>query len=344
MKVLKKTERGSRVERRVNPDSRYNLGIMILSICVVVLTVGLGIATFFLTIRSEEQTTVPDLRGMALENALLRLEERGLFQRLQLHYSQDPTDKGTILGQEPDPGATVKVGKRILLKVSRGAIVERMENFIGWNLDDLETHIKSLASVYGSLIELTKPVVGVYDNSEPGTILEQKPIPGTELVVGTTLHLVVSKGPQGDNFKVLDYTDMAYQDAIDSLARTNTPFMFTSNPPEDGETPGTIISQFPTIGTVVPRGTIIQLVLAEPEEELDGEVFGIFRGDLPILEFPASVLVEAVHPDGTVKVLMQTNHPGGSISIPYLEPVNTTIRVITGSTTAITYTIREFAQ
>ena len=44
--------------------------------------------------------------------------------------SSDPENKGTILGQEPHPGALVKAGRKITLKVSRGAILDRIENYI----------------------------------------------------------------------------------------------------------------------------------------------------------------------------------------------------------------------
>lgn len=328
--------------RQEDPEKRYYKTVILLSVGIIVLMVAAGLITFFLTLQSEEQTMVPDLEGLELENALLSLEERALVPKIQLRYSNDPLEKGTVIGQEPLPGTSLKAGSRILLKVSKGSAIEKLDDFIGWNLDDLEAHLKSLVTIYGPLLSIERPVVSVYDDSPSGTILEQKPVPGTDLVELTPLQLVVSKGPFGQTWTVLDYQSMTYDEVITSVVKTNIPFMFTSRPAKgDDEVPGTVVSQSPEKDNVVPTGTFMQFVIAEPEEIPEGYIFGILERTLPEFEVPVRLLVEAVSPLGEVKTLFSMRHPGGPVTVPYLEPENTTLRIIVGDQAPISYTIRE---
>ena len=143
------------------------------------LAVIAALVAFFMTINSAEQTMVPNLKGKELANALIELQDRGLYPRVQLRYSSNPADKGTILGQEPSPGTMMKSGREVTLQVSRGAVIDRVENYIGWKLTDLELHLQTLSTTYGPLLKLQTPVTSVFDNSPAGTIIQQSPAPGT---------------------------------------------------------------------------------------------------------------------------------------------------------------------
>ena len=321
-------------------EKRYYKTVVFLSLGIILLMVTAGLITFFLTIRSEEQTMVPDLEGMELENALLSLEERALFPKIQLRYTNDPLEKGTVIGQEPLPGTSLKANSRILLKVSKGSAIEKLDNFIGWNLDDLEAHLKSFSSIYGPLLSIERPVVKVYGELPAGTILQQKPPSGTDLVGPTPLKLVVSKGPFGTTKTVLNYVGLTYSEVITSVIKTNIPFVFTSRPAREKDRPGEVVSQSPEKGAEVPSGTFMQFVIAEPKEIPEGHLFGILERTLPEYETPVRLIVEAVSPRREVKTLFAMRHPGGLVTVPYLEPENTTIRIIVGDQAPINYTLR----
>lgn len=323
-----------------DPEKRYYKTVILLSIGIIILMVAAGLIAFFLTLDSEELTMVPDLEGVELENALLSLDERALYPKVQLRYSNDPTDKGTILDQEPLPGTSLKAGSRVLLVVSKGSAIEKLDDFVGWNLDDLEAHLKSLVTIYGPLLTIERPVMSIYNEAPAGTVLEQKPLPGTDLVELTPLQLVVSKGRFGQTWTVLDYEGMTYSEVIQSVVKTNIPFVFTSRKAERNEVPGTVVSQSPEKDEVVPTGTFMQYVIAVPEELEDGMVFGILERTLPQYEVPVRLLVEAVSPAGDVKRLFSMRHPGGPVTVPYTEPENTTIRIIVGDQEPITYLVK----
>ena len=324
-----------------DPEKRYFKTIVLVSIGIIILMIAAGLTAFVITIQSDELTMVPNLEGVELENAIISLEERALFASIQLRYTNDPGEKGMVISQDPVPGTSVKANSRVLLKVSKGSPIENLDDFTGWDLDDLEAHLRSMVNIYGPLLSIKRPVVSVYDDAPTGTILEQKPEPGTQLSELTELELVVSRGPFGQTVTVLDYVGLTYPEVIESVVKTNIPFIFTSREMKRGEEPGAVVSQSPPVDEVVPRGTIMQFEIAEPEELEDNMVFGILERTLPEYEVPVRLIVEAVSPLGVVKNLFSMRHPGGLVTVPYLEPEDTQIRIIIGDQSPITYTVRK---
>jgi beta-lactam-binding protein with PASTA domain len=269
---------------------------------------------------------VPDVKGMELANAIIELQDKGLYAGVQLRYSQKLSEKGTVIGQEPSPGSIVKAKSRVSLKVSKGAAVEKLDNYVGWNIEELEAHLKSLESVYGPLLKLKKPYIRVYDEKPAGTIIEQKPEPGTELTVLTELELVVSKGPEGQTTAVREYAEMGWQEAFREVISEGHPFIFTVNRSAEGE-PGTIISQSPPPEQEVSSSTLRQLIVKPPEEIEDGHRFGILERELPEYQVAVPITVHAILPNGEKEEMISFSHKGGLLTIPYLQEKGSTIVV-----------------
>lgn len=305
-------------------ESRFFRMVVYFSLGTIGLALLAAAITFVLTLEGREETMVPDMRGMELPNAIIELQDKGLYGTVQLRYSNKLSDKGTVLGQEPVPGAVVKAKSEVLLRVSKGASVEKLDNFVGWNINELETHLKSLESVYGPLLELKKPYIRVYDESPVGTILEQKPDPGTELTVLTELELVVSKGPEGQITEVRDYTGMEWRNALSEIVSAGHPFVFTVTNQDQGD-PGTVVAQSPEPENEVPSETLRQLMIKAPEELEEEYRFGIIDRDLPEYPVPVPILVELIKTTGEKEQLISFSHKGGLLTIPYLEEVGSTI-------------------
>ena len=155
-----------------DPDKRFYRTFIVFGAGIIIIMMIAGLTTFFLSLKGIEQTMVPDITGLEVENALVELEEKALYSSVQLRYTQNIEDKGLVVGQDPAPGTSVRAGSRVILKVSKGSAVEKLDNYVGWNIDDLEAHIiKSMVSIYGPLLSVKKPIIRIYDNAESGTIL-----------------------------------------------------------------------------------------------------------------------------------------------------------------------------
>ena len=92
--------------------------------------------TFLIVLRGAEEVMIPDVTNQRLEQAVIELQDRGINTRIQLKYSSRPSDKGTVIAQVPKPGTIRKAGSSVVLKVSKGTIIDK--------IDDLEQEIEEL--------------------------------------------------------------------------------------------------------------------------------------------------------------------------------------------------------
>jgi len=304
-------------------DSRW-LRILIL---VAVLTIGLlvvaGISAFLLTLQGEEQTMTPEVRGKEIVDALIDLQEKGLFAHIQVRYSSDPTLKGKVMDQRPQAGSLVKAGKRVTLVVSQGAIVDKVEDFVGQDLSDVRTHLATLFATYKPLLRIQEPVSYVFNSAPAGTILEQQPVAGTALTSLTDLILIVSRGPETPSVKLASYRGISFHQAVTLLARDNVPFIFKVVPPEQGQTREFVVTQNPAPGTDVEPNTVVELTIAEPSpKNAKGQIFGMFECSLPMYPVWVEISFEVQALTGERRTIFSMMHPGGKIAIPYYEEPN----------------------
>ncbi|MFP4362811.1 MAG: PASTA domain-containing protein [Spirochaetia bacterium] len=314
-----------------NKDDQIDVRYFKISIFALVgfsaFMVTVGLLTFFLFLQAPEETMVPDLIGMELENALVNLQERELYPNVQLRFSSDPSTKGQIIEQDPPSGTLATAGRQINIVVSKGAVVDRVENYVGQDLNELRVYLQTLFTTYRPLLTIQEPVTYVYNEAPPGTILEQSPEPGTELTDLTEMELIVSRGPQGEAINVPHFVGRNFQDVLNTVTRQQIPFYFNRRPPEENEEPGTVISQDPVGGTEIERGQTVSLTMVDPENIPEGRVFTIFQANLPNYALYVEMRLEAEDQDGEVTTILETRHPGGTISIPCIVEENTVLRL-----------------
>ncbi len=294
----------------------------VVTVAVLFLT---GFSAFFLALRGAEQTMVPDVRNEDLVDALIRLQEKELYPKLQVRYSSDPSLKGKVIDQRPSPGTLVKAGKRVNVVVSKGAIVDQVENFVGKGLDEVRVHLQTLFTTYKPLLKIKEPVTFVFDAASPGTILEQKPAAGTELSGLTDLVLVVSRGPETQKLKLPSYTGIDFPQAVGLLAKDNIPFVFSVVEPRQGSSRGYVVEQNPPPGTEAEPDTRLELKIAAPAPKSGDLIFGLFEYSLPVYPVAVDMKFEALSASGERRTLFTMKHPGGPVAIPYYQAENTTL-------------------
>ncbi|MGO8692727.1 MAG: PASTA domain-containing protein [Rectinemataceae bacterium] len=287
---------------------------------VIVLMVVAGVTAFFLSLRGAEETMVPDVRGMELTQALIRMQDKELYPRIALRFTDDPLDRGKIVDQSPVAGTIVKAGRRIQLVVSRGAIADRVENFVGQDIDEVRIHLQTLFATARPLLTINDPPVYLYDKSPAGTILAQKPAPGTELGGATLLELVVSRGPQRAQVKVPALLGLSIDDALAVVEGSSVDINFAMRDPMKNEKPGVVVSEFPSAGSLIPPASSIAVTVTTPGAQ-KGMASGIFSRQLPQYPYPLKVSLDVISPMGERTPLLTVRHPGGLFTAPYNLPV-----------------------
>ena len=300
-----------------------HLRLFIFSVAGLVLFVGIiAVSVFFIAVRGAEQTMVPDVRGKELTEALLELQIKELYPRLQLRYSQTSRDRGHILEQEPRPGTIVKAGRRIRLVVSQGVVVNKIENFMGRNIDEVRMDLQTIYAESGgfALLSIREPMMYEFSTENPGTILAQKPEPGTDISGPTTLEFVVSRGRENTTVTVPRLTGLELGRALELIGTSGINFQFDIRNRAEGERGETVVSQRPPAETTAPVNTVVFLTVTTPERIAENEIFGLFRYTIPLNPYPLAVRLDALLPSGGRVRLFTINYPGGEFTVPYKLP------------------------
>jgi eukaryotic-like serine/threonine-protein kinase len=291
---------------------------------VIVLMIVAGLAAFLLSLRGEEQTMVPDVKGMELAPALVKLQEKELYPRIALRFTDNPVDRGKVVDQRPAAGAIVKAGRRINLSVSRGAVADRVENFVGQDLNEVKIHLQTLFASTRPLLTVREPPIYVFDKTPAGTILEQKPAPETELSSPVKLELVVSRGPEKAQIKVPDLMGLSIDEAVLQVEKADLAVKFSMRPAGNRERHGAVVAQSPVAGSLIQSISRVAVTLTAPTAE-KGMVAGLFERDLPEYPYPLKVSLEAMNAAGERLPIMTVTHPGGPFSAPYVQKEGTVL-------------------
>ncbi|MBL7764493.1 MAG: PASTA domain-containing protein [Chitinophagaceae bacterium] len=166
-----------------------------------------------------KQTTVPKLTGKTLKSATRELEKMGFKIQIDSTY-QSYKKPLEVLFQEPEAGATVKVGRTIFITVNRKSVPSvPMPNLVNLSFRNAMLTLQSFRLVMGDTTY--KPDVAA------GAVLEQwvngkKIAPGTQVPYGTKIDLVVGEG-LSDMMDVPNLIGMSWNEAkatIESLSLT----------------------------------------------------------------------------------------------------------------------------
>jgi len=288
----------------------------------------IAVVIFFVAVQGGEQTMVPDVRDKELTEALLELQVKELYPRIQLRYSQSAYDRGHILEQDPRPGSIVKAGRRVRLVVSQGVIISRVENYIGRDINTVRADIQTLASGAGTalpLLSVKEPVMYEFSPRPAGTILEQRPEPETNISGPLQLEFVVSKGQEDAMLVVPQLSGLSIASALERIGASGINFSFSVRPAQDREKPETVVSQTPEADSEINANTVVQLTITPPQNLGDDEVFRLFRYAIPVNPYPLAVRLEALYPSGERVRIINVEYSGGEFTVPCKVPVGSVL-------------------
>jgi len=302
-------------------ESHFKL-LVSMAVGLVVLVGVIAVLIFFVAVKGAEQTMVPEVRGKDLTEALLELQAKELYPRIQLRYSQSSREKGQILEQDPRAGSIVKAGRQVRLVVSQGVMLNRVENYVGRYINDVRMDLQTFIASAGSpLLVLKEPLMYDFSAESPGTILRQKPEPGTDISGPVSLEFVVSRGPENTLMTVPQLAGLLLPAALEQLGRTDIVFEFFLREIREGERGEMVVYQEPPAGTSVTSNSIVTLVVNAPAQLGDNEVFKLFSYTIPRNPYPLPVRLEALLPSGERIRVIGIDYPGGKFTVPYRLPV-----------------------
>lgn len=307
------SEQHQRISAWTKPQKRTFVLFGTLMFLVLVLV---AVFVFFLTLKGAERTMVPDVRRMDLADALVTMQQRELYPRLTLRFTDNPLDRNLVLDQSPPPGSIVKAGRRINLVVSRGAVLDKIEDYSGRNVDDLRLYLQGLQTTSKGLVSIREPPLYIFDNSAPGTIVDQNPKAGTEISGPTVLDLVVSKGPEAKDITMPSLVGISIKEMASKAAQAPLVFSYKMRAAHDKETPGTVVEQSVAADATLKQLDHVQITIAAPAAK-KGSSSGVFEYTLPEYPYVVPVELDVIAPSGARTSVYSAKHPGGTFSAPF---------------------------
>jgi eukaryotic-like serine/threonine-protein kinase len=131
---------------------------------------------------------VPNVTGLAFDDAVRRLAERGLRGVRGEERFHAASPKGTVLEQNPSAGSRDVEGAQIALAVSAGQQMSKVPSVNGLSRADAERTLEEAGFDVGDITE--RP-----SQSPAGQVIEARPRAGTDAPLPSAVALIVSAGP-----------------------------------------------------------------------------------------------------------------------------------------------------
>ena len=239
-------------ERRRRPPGAQPMVPVIVTLVVVL---ALAFAGYALATGTANTVPAPSLVGLTADAAQLRVVKAGLGVTLVEKEADDP--KGTVIGQQPDPGRFVRENGDVRLIVSRGPPPVTVPD------------ISNAGSVDNVVALLAKQGLGAqvdhaYNDTVPaGAVVQTVPSFPAKAARDSVVRVVVSDGPEP--VRVQDVSGKSYDDASQIL----TGQKFTVTRRDDFSSTidkDKVIGTEPAAGTLAARGSSVTIVVSKGPE------------------------------------------------------------------------------
>ena len=255
---------------KISTNSRTDL-IVHISL-VVALVVALFLGFFFLylpfTTNHGQSITVPDLKGMSLDQIEDYLDERNLRYEVVDCTFVIGAKPLSIIRQHPKSGMRVKEGRKIYVYITTlSAPNVKMPQLIDRTKKSAEGELARLGLQVGRFIYVPDPA----QDAVMDQLYNGKPIkPGTLIPQGSKIDLELGDGIGNTEFDVPDVVGKTLEEALFVLKGSNLGKPLIQYVDDPGKVPGTVTRQNPEAGAgnKIHVGEIIDLwVVGQPDTQ-----------------------------------------------------------------------------
>ncbi|KUO65777.1 MAG: serine/threonine protein kinase [Gracilibacter sp. BRH_c7a] len=233
--------------------------VAVLAIITIILVGGTAAALWNMYYVPE--VAVPDLKGLTIEQARIKLENNSLIlgENIEYAFSEDNDDKDKVINQSYSPDTLVKAGREIEVTLSRGMEVMVFPDVTTTHpLAENAVNIIKAAGFEGEINIKTMLHPTILENR----VISQSPAPSAMWPKTSNIELYVSGGEELSMAVMPDVIGMPSEEAKISLeayklvvrAETQMSFLF----PIDA-----VISTVPAPGKPVKQGSEILMIISE---------------------------------------------------------------------------------
>jgi len=232
----------------------------IVGIVFALLLAGVITVVAFPGLFGPQKIEVPDVSGLEIEEAKETLTDAGFVIGEETEQPSDEIEKDHIIRTIPEAGKMRDEGSEISIFVSTGKETVTLDNYKGKHIDQVSSLLEGL-----NLKEIHTN--GQYSDHPEGTILEQNPEGGTEVVPeDTEITFTISSGKEKKKLiSFIGWTEESVEEGAKTLGFT---VIKVGEKHSDTVPAGQVMEQNPKAGTELEVGSTVEVVISKgPVEE-----------------------------------------------------------------------------
>ena len=208
---------------------------------------------------------VPNLQGLSVSKAAVRLEKSGLGMAIgdSLHHETLPVY--AVIDQDPAVGHRVKRGRRIVVVSSKGPRYYEVPDVQRVSLREARLQLEGKQLQVGQTRYLSSTSIPA------GAIVGQSPAPGVQLARDSAIDLQISNGPPDVPKRVPNLIGLAIEVVEDSLRKYEMRLGAIDNRVDNQQPVGTVLAQNPDHQQRIQRQSGIDLILSVEELPPDAD-------------------------------------------------------------------------
>jgi serine/threonine-protein kinase len=207
-----------------------------------------GSAVAVVVSKGPERYEVPAVESSTVDEATAALTDNSLKVAGQKKVYDEKIKAGLVVGTAPEAGTSLKRNAAVTLLVSRGPKPVDIPKLIG---DDGTASIKALKEL-GLKVTTSEDYS---DSIDAGNVVAVDPSSGTTVAKGSTVNVVLSKGPPP--VTVPNVVDLDRDVAVSKLKAAGLEVKIEE--PLNVTPLNRVLKQTPAAGTVVPKGSTVTI-------------------------------------------------------------------------------------
>ncbi len=240
-----------------------HLGIAGVGMALLVLLFDQIIMPFYT--KHGEAIILPNVEFELVEDANKILEQNGFRPILDHENFSQTLPKGTVITQNPAPGATVKTGRRVYLTVSKGEKWIGVPDLIGQSERNAEAILRRSELVPG---ELEYEFSSMYPKN---VVIGQSIMSGDSVSIGDTIRFVISLGDIPEFLATPQLTGKSFREARKILVRLGFQLGIINYRVNEDLLPETVMGQSVLADSLIDPSIPIDLVVSKIEDQEEQE-------------------------------------------------------------------------
>ncbi|BCB03308.1 Stk1 family PASTA domain-containing Ser/Thr kinase [Bacillus sp. KH172YL63] len=240
--------------------SKKKWPIVIVSLFFLLILLGVAAVTLVPDLLGPKEIKVPDVTGKDMTKAVSMIVSDGFVVGETKEQASDSVPEGQVIRTNPKAGRLANEGSAIDVYVSTGKAKLEVEDYTGKDFEEVASELEEAGFKVEKEDEYS-------EDEAAGTILDQDPSPGVEVVPEeTTITLTVSKGQESFDLDSLEGFDQTALDKYEASKGINIIVQgqqFSSDVEE-----GRVISHKPVASTPIKKGDTVYVIMSKGPEEI----------------------------------------------------------------------------